>query len=354
VCLRLHNDDMYSEMRPQVLSKMKPRFPFKGESEGESTTDDPFGPENFTPDTVTLSEDGFGAKLEMELLCHEVRVNGENKVFGQQKDMFALFRVIEVSSSEHFDGKATPLKLRPGGWEQQEDIAMWEIMTGREQHMPNSAMAEKFNKSMREVELRQQFLERQCKDEQGYPITPKLLCVDFQPSWHVAYSMWVAAFKDRDIGAVSLSHMSTYICLGLFKCSRYKDPVIKDMKKYLRTRVQNVRDTSNVNDLPELQRTFLRENMTLDDAIANMRVFCINSGRHDANTMERLYGRPGEVKEVAEKYGDDEDDPATKKIEVRKKIKNWLVRKYSSSIMVVVMAAVQSYTDPDSDDDDFF
>ena len=25
VCLRLHNDDMYSEMRPQVLSKMKPR-----------------------------------------------------------------------------------------------------------------------------------------------------------------------------------------------------------------------------------------------------------------------------------------------------------------------------------------
>merc|ERR1711865_1145568 len=94
---------------------------------------------------------------------------------------------------------------------------------------------------------------------------------------------------------------------------RYKDPVIKDMKKYLRTRVQDLRDTSNVNDLPELQRTFLRENMTLDDAIANMRVFCINAGRHNANTMERWYGQPGEVKLVAEKYGDDEDDPATKK-----------------------------------------
>eukprot|EP01048_Picozoa_sp_COSAG05_P013082 COSAG05_NODE_1361_length_5090_cov_2.050491_1_plen_213_part_00 len=177
---------------------------------------------------------------------------------------------------------------------------MWDSMTGREQHLPNSAIAEKFNKSMREVELRQRFLERQCKDGQGYPITPKLLCVDFQPSWHVAYSMWMAAFKDGDIGAVSLSYMSRYICLG-FKCNRYKDPVIRDMKKFLRTHVQGVRDMSNVNDLPELERTFLKENMTLDDAIANMRVFCINSGRHDANKMERLYGRPGEEKLVAEK-----------------------------------------------------
>ena len=70
---------------------------------------------------MTLSEDQFGAKLEMELLCHEVTVNSENKVFGQQKDMFALFRVIEVSSSEHFDGKPTPLKRRSGGWSEHEE-----------------------------------------------------------------------------------------------------------------------------------------------------------------------------------------------------------------------------------------
>ena len=180
-------------------------------------------------------------------------------------------------------------------------IAMWDIMSGVQPHVPNSGLAEKFNKSMREVELRQRFLERQCKDAQGYPITPKLLTVDFQPSWHVAYSMWQAALRDNNIGAVSLGYMSTYLCHGLFKCSRHKDPVIRDMKKFLRTRVQKVRDSSNIHDLPELERTFLAENMTLDDAIAKMRVFCINSGRHDANTMERLYGRPGEEKLVAEK-----------------------------------------------------
>ena len=54
VCLRLHNDDMYSEVRPQVLSKMKARFPPK--TEGEATEDAPFGPENLTPDTVSKAQ----------------------------------------------------------------------------------------------------------------------------------------------------------------------------------------------------------------------------------------------------------------------------------------------------------
>eukprot|EP01048_Picozoa_sp_COSAG05_P015984 COSAG05_NODE_1998_length_3728_cov_4.479195_3_plen_67_part_00 len=65
-------------------------------------------------------------------------------------------------------------------------------------------MAEKFDKTMREVELRQRFLERQCKDVDGYPITPKLLTVCFEPSWDVAYQMWVKALKDTSMGAVSL------------------------------------------------------------------------------------------------------------------------------------------------------
>eukprot|EP01048_Picozoa_sp_COSAG05_P015983 COSAG05_NODE_1998_length_3728_cov_4.479195_2_plen_153_part_00 len=123
------------------------------------------------------------------------------------------------------------------------------------------------------------------------------------------------------------------------------------LQKFLRTRVQEVRDSSNINDLPELERTFLQENMTLDDAIAKMRVFCVNSGRHNAQAMERLYGRPGEEKLVAEKYGEDEDDPTTQKIDVRQKIKNWLIRKHSSSINVIVVKGMDSDSESESDDE---
>ena len=48
---------------------------------------------------------------------------------------------------------------------------------------------------------------------------------------------------------------------------------------------------------------------------------------------------------------EDEDDPTTQKIDVRQKIKNWLIRKHSSSINVIVVKGMDSDSESESDDE---
>jgi|EP01047_Picozoa_sp_COSAG01_P034770 hypothetical protein len=61
-----------------------------------------YGEENLVPDVFVMYEDAFGARFVMELLALEVVAKDNH--FGKQRDEFALFRVLEISSWEHFSG----------------------------------------------------------------------------------------------------------------------------------------------------------------------------------------------------------------------------------------------------------
>jgi PAS domain-containing protein len=135
------------------------------------------------PDTLDLMEDEFGAKIQLECLLHEemqeeVRSNG--KLIGKARDSFGLFRVVQISSHEHYAGEPTKLNKAEGMWKKAHDRLVYENdnpgkQRAGQQVRTNSQMAEMFGKSEREVELRRRFLKRLHRDDEGYPVTPKQL-----------------------------------------------------------------------------------------------------------------------------------------------------------------------------------
>jgi hypothetical protein len=189
-CLKLHPDDMHSEVRPQVLSKMRARYKTMPNPE-TNPMEDPDGDmdvdfnnlANAEPDTLDLMEDEFGAKIQLECLLHEemqeeVRSNGQ--LIGKARDSFALFRVVQISSHEHYGGEPTKLNKAEGMWKKAHDRLVYENdnpgkQRAGQQVRTNSQMAEMFGKSVREVELRRRFLKRLHRDDDGYPVTPKQL-----------------------------------------------------------------------------------------------------------------------------------------------------------------------------------
>ena len=231
-CLKTHADDMHSEVRPQVLSKMRPRFKTIVNPDDPDDMDIDFvnqcqdGP----PDCIDLMEDEFGAKIRLELLVHETMaedVLSSGKLIGRAKDMFALFRVVEISSWEHFSGEPTKLNTAQGMWKKKDDRKLFDIHTGRAKggSLTNSQMAETFNKTEREVMLRRRFLQRCHRDDSGYPETPKLLRVALRPSFGIAMSMWWRAWwKDPEMKVVSCGYI-----LGQLKksASLHPAPVVR-------------------------------------------------------------------------------------------------------------------------------
>lgn len=179
-CLKLHPDDMQSEVRPQVLSKLRPRY------EAKQKPDKPQGdldvdfqnPLHREPDTLDLMEDEFGARVQLECLLHETleeQVTANGNVVGNARDSFVLFRVVQISSNEHYSGEPTALKTAEGVWKVEHDRLLWDTETGKGQARTNSQLAEKFDKEVREVELRRRFLKRLHRDVDGYPVAPKRL-----------------------------------------------------------------------------------------------------------------------------------------------------------------------------------
>ena len=108
-CLKM--SEIHSEFRPQVLLKLRPRFTTVI-NPTDGSLDPDFENQCENPDTVDLMEDTFGAQIKLELLIHEEMkediVYGE-KCIGKARDVFALFRVAELSSWEHFSGEPTKL-----------------------------------------------------------------------------------------------------------------------------------------------------------------------------------------------------------------------------------------------------
>ena len=163
-----------------VLSKLRPRYkavqkPNKPQGDLDVDFQNPF---HRDPDTLDLMEDEFGARVQLECLLHETleeQVMANGNVVGRARDSFVLFRVVQISSNEHYSGEPTLLKTAEGMWKMADDRLLWDNQTGKGQTRTNSQMAELFGKEEREVELRRRFLKRLHRDDEGYPVTPKQL-----------------------------------------------------------------------------------------------------------------------------------------------------------------------------------
>lgn len=346
-CLKLHNDDMHQEVRPQVLSKMRARFntyPNPKDPTGQDLDVD-FVNQNNNADTLDLMEDEFGAKIKLECLLHEEMtedVMSGGKIIGRAKDAFALFRVVEISSHEHYSGDPTELHLAEGMWNPKHDrlIFQQDSQAHRQQgsqDRTNSQMAEIFNKSVREVELRRRFLKRLHRDDEGYPVTPKQLKVEFQPGAMSAMRMWRESLKDSALKVVSPTYAFNSIKKNMCKCTWYRDKHHKDMKAFIRKQIQHIRDNTNGKDLTELEGNFLKQNMSLEAAIGKMKVNLINSGKRSPEFMRKHYGKVGVPHYVAMDKLDEHGKKQKVDVTVEEKLKTWLMQKYADEIDCVIM-----------------
>jgi hypothetical protein len=99
-----------------------------------------------------------------------------------------------------------------GGWSKEHDRQLWKLMTMHQnssekaQETSATQIADSMNKSKREVQLRQRFLKRLHRDDQGFPVTPQLLSVYFKPTRRAACRMWYQALFDKALSAVSVSY----------------------------------------------------------------------------------------------------------------------------------------------------
>lgn len=357
-CLKLHPDDMHSEVRPQVISKMRPRFSTVTNPK-DGSQDPDYNNQCDTPDAIDLVEDSFGGKIRLELLIHEEMkediVYG-GKCIGKARDTFALFRVSEISSWEHFSNEATKLNKAPGMWRKKDDRLLFEMMNrqtkGKDEtsttQLTNSQMAEMFNKTERQVDLRRRFLKRLHVDADGWPVTPKVLRVKFQPHWRTTIRIWWQARQDEATKVVSPSYLWSLISNSCH-CKRYSDPHHRDMKRFIRMLTQHVLDNEvqNRKDITELESKFLLRNMDLDEAIGQMKVFLLNSGfRAMAKKTCRCCG-VGASRNLFELYGDPEAEPLMvtvknglgqeEKISVDEKLRRWLMSKYAAEIDAVIV-----------------
>lgn len=122
------------------------------------------------------------------------------------------------------------------------------------------------------------------------------------------------------------------------RCSMYRDSHYKDMKRFIRKQIQYIKDNSNSKDLTEMEEKFLRENMSLSEAIVRMKVHLVNSGKRSPKRMKEMYGaRVGAKHEVDGKAFDENGKQVTKKMTVEEKLRRWLMAKYADEIDCVII-----------------
>ena len=366
-CLKLHPDDLHSEVRPQVLLKMRPRFSTVVNPK-DGSLDPDFENQCETPDTIDLMEDTFGAQIKLELLIHEEikeDIVYGGKCIGKARDVFALFRVAELSSWEHFSGEPTKLNKQAGSWRSRDDKKLFEMMTGSANaQLTNSQMAEMFGKTERQVDLRRRFLKRMHTSDEGWPVTPKKLRVVFQPHWRTTLRLWSHSRKDEAMKVVSCGYLWGILKAGC-RCKHYSDPHERDMKRYISMQTRHILDNKveNRKDITELESKFLQENMALDDVIGKMKVQLVNSGkRHMVRTkssscrfcgcggsrsMIDLYGDVGEKKMVTIRGSAEEGDI---EVSVDEKLRRWMMSKYANEIDAVIVRNDEDEDDEGEDD----
>ena len=109
------------------------------------------------------------------------------------------------------------------------------------------------------------------------------------------------------------------------------------MKRFIRKQVQYIKDNSNTKDLTVLEGNFLKENMSLSEAVTRMKVHLVNSGRRSPEQMAGLYGaRVGAVHMVDGMVFDEKGKQVKQQMPVEEKLKRWLMTKYADEIDCVI------------------
>ena len=122
------------------------------------------------------------------------------------------------------------------------------------------------------------------------------------------------------------------------RCRVYTDHHYKDMRHFIRKQVQYIKDNSNTKDLKELESNFLKENMSLAEAITRMKVHLVNSGKRNPARMAELYGARVGAQHMVEGMVFDETGKQIKQMmSVEEKLKRWLMSKYADEIDCVVL-----------------
>ena len=110
------------------------------------------------------------------------------------------------------------------------------------------------------------------------------------------------------------------------------------MKQFIRKQIQYIKDGSNVKDLTELEENFLKQNMSLADAVTRMKVHLVNTDRRNPKRMAELYGgRVGAKHIVDAKVMNKEGKQVVEKMPVEEKLKRWLMTKYADEIDCVII-----------------
>jgi hypothetical protein len=110
------------------------------------------------------------------------------------------------------------------------------------------------------------------------------------------------------------------------------------MKQFIRKQIQYIKDGSNVKDLTELEENFLKQNMSLADAVTRMKVHLVNTDRRNPKRMAELYGgRVGAKHIVDAKVMNKEGKQVVAKMPVEEKLKRWLMTKYADEIDCVII-----------------
>jgi hypothetical protein len=144
-------------------------------------------------DTVHLHEGSdFGSVFELKLVKHE-EVSKEDAL-GHWRTSFLLFNVVDISSQEQLTGEPTELVLQDGGWSYDDDVMLWDWDQTDNSTQSMTDMAEKLEKSQREIQLRVRFLKRLHRDSAGKPQPPKMLKAKFVVPRKLSRRIWRQAY----------------------------------------------------------------------------------------------------------------------------------------------------------------
>ena len=121
------------------------------------------------------------------------------------------------------------------------------------------------------------------------------------------------------------------------RCKRYSDPHIGDMKKFIRRKLQHIKESTDTSDLAGMEECFLQQTMDMDEAVGMMKVNLVNSGMRSPKEMLKHYGKVGTKKMVPVKEVGADGKTVEVQLSVEEKIRRWMMWKYADEIDCVIV-----------------
>jgi len=128
------------------------------------------------------------------------------------------------------------------------------------------------------------------------------------------------------------------------------------MKKFIRRKLQHIKESTDTSDLAGMEECFLQQTMDMDEAVGMMKVNLVNSGMRSPKEMLKHYGKVGTKKMVPVKEVGADGKTVEVQLSVEEKIRRWMMWKYADEIDCVIVKTEEEVrkpsTDPDSDQSD--